>query len=93
MRRFGQRGFALFEGLAIAGVAAIVALAGWNIYQQQQKNGSTTTTSSQKTVKLVPEAPAVASVSDLDKAAQALDQTQIDSVSDTAQLDKDLASF
>ena len=92
MRRFSQRGFALFEGLAIAGVAAIVALAGWNIYQQQQTNGSTTI-SSEKTVKLVPEAPAVASVSDLDKASQTLDQTQIDSVSDTAQLDKDLASF
>ena len=93
MRRFSQRGFALFEGLAIAGVAAIVALAGWNIYQQQQKNGSTTTTSSEKTVKLVPKAPDVASASDLDKAAQVLDQTQIDTATDTAQLDKDLASF
>ncbi len=93
MRRLGQRGFALFEGLAIAGVVAIVALAGWNIYQQQQTNGSTTTISSEKTVKVVPKAPDVASVSDLDKASQALDQTQIDTVSDTAQLDKDLASF
>ena len=92
MKRFSQKGFALFESLVIVGVIAIVAVAGWNIYQRQQKNGSISSTT-EKTVKVVPGAPAIASVGDLDKASQALDQTQIDTVSDTAQLDSDLASF
>ncbi len=92
MKRFSQRGFALFEALVIVGVIAIVAVAGWNIYQRQQKPGSVGNAPA-KTIKIVPKAPAVANAGDLDKANQALDKTQIDTVSDTTQLDKDLASF
>ena len=92
MKQFSQKGFALFEALLIVSVVAIVALAGWNIYERQQKNGSGGS-SIEKTVKVVPGAPVVATASDLDNAAQTLDQTQIDTASDTAQLDSDLASF
>lgn len=93
MRRFNQRGFTLFETLVIVGVIAIVAAAGWNIYQRQQKNSSASTASTGETVELVPSVPSVSTVADLDKAVQTLDQTQIDTSVDTAQLDKDLASF
>ncbi len=72
--------------LLIAGVVAIAGLIGWNVYQRQQD-------SSDITVKAVPSAPSINNVADLDKAAEALDKTQIDTASDTAQLDKDLASF
>lgn len=92
MKRFSQKGFALFESLVAVGIIAIVAVAGWNIYQRQQKNDSVSSTA-EKTVKVVPNVPAIASASDLDKAGQTLDQTQIDTVVDTAQLDKDLAGF
>ena len=92
MKQFSQKGFALFETLLIVSVVAIVALAGWNIYERQQKNGFGGNTI-EKTVKVVPGAPAVATASDLDKATQTLDQTQIDTATDTAQLDSDLASF
>ena len=91
MKRVGQKGFALFEAAMIVGVVAIVALAGWNIYRLNQKDNSTAPAA--QTVKVVPLAPDITNVGDLDKAAQTLDQTQIDTVSDTAQLDKDLASF
>ena len=91
MKRVGQKGFALFEAIVIVGVVAIVALAGWNIYRLNQKDSSSAPAS--QTVKVVPLAPDITNVGDLDKATQTLDQTQIDTVSDTAQLDKDLASF
>jgi len=74
-------------------VVAIVALAGWNIYQRNQEGDSKASTSVGETVKAIPVAPDITSTSDLDKAAQTLDQTQIDNNSDTAQLDEDLASF
>lgn len=93
MKRFTQKGFALFETLVIVGVIVIVAAAGWYIYQRQQKNDSAGTASTSKTIKAVPTAPAVTTAQDLDKAVQTLDQTQLDATSDTAQLDKDLASF
>lgn len=92
MKKINQRGFALFEVVAIFGVLAIVALAGWNIYQRSQKNGAVSS-SSASAIKPVPLAPAVTTTSDLDKASQTLDQTSLDSNADTAQLDKDLASF
>lgn len=92
MKKTNQRGFALFEAVAIFGVLAIVALAGWNIYQRSQKNGAVSS-SAASSIKSVPLAPTVTVASDLDKAAQTLDQTQLDTTSDTAQLDKDLASF
>lgn len=90
MKKLNQKGFAAFELIVLAGVVIIVALAGWNIYRLQQSNGSVSTT---ETVKAVPSAPAIISTSDLDQAATALDRTQLDSSADTAQLDKDLASF
>lgn len=86
MKRFNQNGFGLHAVLLIAGVIVIAGLIGWNVYQRQQDSSDTT-------VKAVPSAPSVDNVADLDKATEALDKTQIDTVSDTAQLDKDLASF
>ena len=94
MKRVGQKGFALFEAIVIVGVVAIVALAGWNIYRLQQNNGSVSTQrTSNASLQPIATAPAISSTKDLDIAAQTLDQTQIDSSADTAQLDKDLASF
>lgn len=90
MKKLNQKGFAVFELVVIVGVMVIVALAGWNIYRLQQSNGSVSTT---ETVKAVPSAPAIISTSDLNQATTTLDQTQLDSSADTAQLDKDLASF
>lgn len=86
MKQVNQHGFGLHGVLLIAGVVAIAGLIGWNVYQRQQD-------SSDITVKAVPSAPSINNVADLDKAAEALDKTQIDTASDTAQLDKDLASF
>lgn len=96
MRKTDQRGFAFFELLVITGLLVIVALAGWNIYQRSQKNETATSPSSSSSVSVlkdVPQAPDVAATSDLDKASQTLDQTQIDSDSDTVDLDKELSSF
>ncbi|MEK7095755.1 MAG: hypothetical protein AAB896_00470 [Patescibacteria group bacterium] len=88
MKQPSQKGFTLIGVLAIASALAIIALVGWNVYQRQQVSDTTA-----KIVKMVPVAPAVTSVGDLDTASQTLDQTQIDSDVDTAQLDSDLASF
>ncbi|MEK7561921.1 MAG: hypothetical protein AAB541_03605 [Patescibacteria group bacterium] len=88
MKRPSQKGFTLIGVLAVASALAIVTLVGWNVYQRQQVSDTTA-----KIVKMVPTAPAVTSVGDLDTASQTLDQTQIDSDVDTAQLDSDLASF
>lgn len=93
MKRYTQRGFAILETLLIAGVIAIVAAAGWYIYQRQQTNDSASTTNTSPTIEVVPTAPAVTTAGDLDKAAQTLDQTQLDTAADTTQLDKDLVSF
>lgn len=93
MKRSTQRGFAILETLIIVGVIAMVAAAGWYIYQRQQKNDSASTASTSETIEVVPTAPAVTTAGDLDKATQTLDQTQLDTTADTAQLDKDLVSF
>lgn len=93
MKRLSQRGFALFEMIAIVGVLAIVTLAGWNIYQRSHKNGAVSSSFAAPAIKVVPPAPTVTTANDLNKASQTLDQTSLDSNSDTAQLDQDLASF
>ncbi len=93
MKRLSQRGFALFELVAIVGVLAIITLAAWNIYQRSHKNGAVSSSFAPPAIKVVPLAPAVTTARDLDKASQTLDQTSLDSSSDTAQLDQDLASF
>lgn len=94
MRKASQKGLALFE-IIIISVVAVVALAGWNIYQRNQNNKSSsqTVSSTPTTLKVVPSAPEVTSASDLDKASKTLDETQVDSNSDTVDLDKELSSF
>ena len=85
-----QHGFALFEGLVIFGVLAIIGLGGWNIYRQHQKPGSTTVTRVSQTIAV---APSISSLTDLDNAGRTLDQTSLDDSSDLSQLDQDLAGF
>lgn len=85
-----QTGFVMFEAIVIAGVVAIVALAGWNIYRTNQKNGSTAVTRVSQTISV---APSINSASDLDKAAATLDKTSVDDTAYLNQLDKQLSSF
>ena len=92
MKRMKSQGFGLLGLLAIVGIIVVAALIGWYVYQHQQKSDETTALSTQ-TTQPIPDAPAVSQTSDLEKAAQALDKTQIDSSVDTAQLDKELAAF
>ncbi|MBI2588744.1 hypothetical protein HYW35_00835 [Candidatus Saccharibacteria bacterium] len=93
MKKTNQQGFTFFVVVILAGVLAIIVLAGWNIYQRGQKNEAVSSSVGASAIKAVPLAPALSTASDLDKAAQILDQTVLDSDYDTAQLDQDLASF
>ncbi|MBI2592028.1 hypothetical protein HYW36_00960 [Candidatus Saccharibacteria bacterium] len=93
MKRLPQKGFALFEMVVIAALLTIVVLGGWNIYERSQKPGSVST-SKTTSLKAIPEAPAeLSSTADLTKASETLDEVSLDSDSETAQLDKELASF
>lgn len=90
MKRTNQSGFSVFELVVIVAVLSIVGLGGWNIYQRSHKSG---TASISKASETPSSASAITSSADLDKDGQTLDQTPIDTASDTAQLDSDLASF
>lgn len=79
--RLNQKGFASWELLLGVLIIAVIVFAGYHVYKSHTastvatSNSSHTTTNSGSTSVIVPNAPAVSSTSDLDKASAALNQT------------------
>lgn len=98
--RSTQSGFSPVEVLIVVAVVAVLGLVGYTVYNRQQdKTASTSNTqqvvSQAPTAEDVKAAPAVSSTSDLDKAAQVLDQTDPggSNNSDASQLDNQVSNF
>ena len=96
--RKGSLGFTAVEGILIVVILALIGFVGYKVYSTRSstdKITSETTTGSQQSAgpSLVP--GVINSVSDLDKAQQALDNSDTSSQdnSDTAQLDSQLSNF
>ena len=95
--RKNQSGFSLVEVCVIVVVLVLVGFVGYTVVNRSNDKSQTTPTSQASkqsaTANDVAEAPAVASTDDLNTAASTLDSMDVDSQSDTARLDAELAAF
>jgi guanyl-specific ribonuclease Sa len=95
MKRLRQAGFAGVEAVLIIIVLVGVIALGYMVMKRHSaatKNSAATTTTA-SSASSVPAAPEVKSTQDLTKAQQSLDDTNLDSGSDTSKLDAQLNSF
>jgi prepilin-type N-terminal cleavage/methylation domain-containing protein len=89
-------GFSAVEILVVLVVVGIVGGLGYVFYNRMQGDTTPATqasTTQPMTTSDVPTAPQITTVSDLDNAQQALDQSNVSSSSDTSQLDNNTSSF
>lgn len=88
-----QRGFSAVEVVIAVLVVAAVAGTGYLAYSRIQNNKSPAATE-QTAEDTAQDAPTIDDASDLDRASQALDETDIDaSTADSAELDGEVSSF
>ncbi len=89
-----QRGFSVVEAVIAVVVVAAIGVTGYWAYSRMQTASKTPSASEQTQKATTPAAPTVSDSNDLDKASQALDQTNLDaSTTDTTQLDTEVNSF
>lgn len=87
-----QKGFSAVELILAAAFVAIVAFAGYTVYNRQQDNKVVETTESAQAAD-VPEAPEIKSADDLKEAEAVLDQADTSNSADSSELDTHLNSF
>ncbi len=89
-----ERGFSVIEGIIAVVVVAAIGVTGYFAYNRMQSASKTPSASDQAQKAVTPTAPSVSKSTDLDKASQALDQTNVDaSTTDATELDTQLNSF
>src|SRR5687768_7231850 len=91
-----QSGFSVVEALIILVIVGVLGFTGYMVYKKQQGDKQTSTsqyTDQESTADDVQPAPAITATDDLDVAQKTLDETSLDSDSDSIQLDKELSEF
>jgi Tfp pilus assembly protein PilV len=89
-----QAGFTLVETGALVLFLAVIGLAGYLVAARHNNATKPLSASQQAKTATVPTAPAVQNTSDLTKAQQTLDQTNVDAASnDSSQLDSQLSGL
>jgi len=92
--RTNQSGFSVVELVVVLVIVALLGAAGYVVYNRHANSKPAATAASQSaTANDVPTAPEVNSSSELDQEQSVLDQTDISSSNDTAQLNSQLQSF
>ncbi len=89
-----QRGFSAVEVVIAVFVVGAIVATGYLAYSRMQNSEKAPTAAEQTNQANTPSAPTIKDASDLDAAAAALDNTNVDaSTSDSAQLDSEANNF
>lgn len=95
--RNSQAGFHIIEVLLVVTVFGLIGYLGYTYYSQSQKandtSGSGQVVEQSPVANDVVSAPTIKSTTDLTKAEKVLDDTNLDSNSDSSQLDAQLINF
>jgi hypothetical protein len=93
MKRYNQAGFGVIGAIVVIGVVLVVTVSAFMV--MKRNNDATSTTKEADTSVIVPAAPEVESTSDLTKAEQTLDSTDVgtDASADSSQIDAQLNGF
>ena len=94
MKTLHERGFSAVEAVIAVLVVAAIGVTGYLAFNRMQNTAKAPSASDQAAKATTPEAPAIEDDSDLDAAAKALDETNVDaSATDASELDTEVSSF